>query len=180
MREQILNHELIFVKAALRRSMTLVGMIRILHVAAVFILVLALGLVGTTRAMALHQVQPLAAMVICSGEGTETIYLDANGNPVDHSTDCATCPDCIGGSVPFLPSSTAAQVSRTPAVASGLSPAFVSLPPAPHLRPETRGPPPVAHDDNDLAHAAAPVRAAMFSASGACHRNGRSLTEART
>ncbi|NSX54567.1 hypothetical protein [Parasulfitobacter algicola] len=50
-------------------------------------------IVATSQSMAVARGQAAVAgeMVICNGNGTMTVLIDADGNPVDHPH---ICPDC--------------------------------------------------------------------------------------
>lgn len=155
------------------------GMARAGHVLVVAILTLALALSGGVRAMSPTHAPGVMAMVICSEEGTATIYLDAGGVPVKPAADCWTCPDCTTGSALFLPPTASNAAGDPMAAARPLHPADWKLSFSRHLRPESRGPPPVAHGTSILALAAAPHLPAHRHPAGSCHRNGRPLLEAR-
>ncbi|WP_435259737.1 DUF2946 family protein [Thioclava sp. FR2] len=56
---------------------------------------LALGLASVSMAVARAESQGVIVLTICSDEGTETVTLDAAGNPVSSSHH--HCPDCLVG-----------------------------------------------------------------------------------
>ncbi|MDD9717939.1 hypothetical protein PVW48_14360 [Dinoroseobacter sp. PD6] len=39
----------------------------------------------------------LIPMVLCAGDESETVWIDANGNPVDPARHCIQCKHCLGG-----------------------------------------------------------------------------------
>lgn len=55
------------------------------------LLCLGLALTGGTMAVMRGQMAQSFTMVICTGHGTATVTLDADGNPVDFMH---ACPDC--------------------------------------------------------------------------------------
>ena len=64
---------------------------------------LVLGLASVSMAVARVESQGVMVLTICSDEGTETVALDATGNPVSSSHH--HCPDCLVGLTPgHLPS----------------------------------------------------------------------------
>lgn len=67
-------------------------MIRLLSA---ILLSLALGLASVSMAVARAESQGVMVLTICSDEGTETVTLDAAGNPVSSSHH--HCPDCLVG-----------------------------------------------------------------------------------
>lgn len=160
---------------------TMAGMPGPLRLVVVTLLALALALAGPARALAPAHVAGLGPMVLCSDEGMQTIYLDAGGAPMPAPSpaDCATCPECLGAPVLFTPPSQAGLALHQATGGEVTIPVRLALPPSRPLRPETRGPPPEAHADNDLAPAALPHHAAPRRSGGTCLQFGRSQTEAR-
>ena len=77
---------------------------------------LTLVLIATSGAMAVARGQMAAAgpafsMVICTGNGTETLRLDADGNPVQASH---ACPECvIAGATPLPTQGLALEISQS-------------------------------------------------------------------
>jgi len=63
-------------------------------------LALTLAVASVTLAQARGQPHGLHAAVICSGAGTVTLLLDANGEPAGPPLPC---PDCIAGIAAALP-----------------------------------------------------------------------------
>lgn len=73
------------------------------------LLSLALALSGVTPARAHAAAPGLHEVVICSGDGTVTLTLDAEGNPAGPPLPC---PDCIAGLAAALPEKPAAPPDR--------------------------------------------------------------------
>lgn len=149
------------------------------QVVVVATLALALAFAGQARAMAFVHSSAVTGMVICSDEGMKTIYLDAGGTPAKSPADCWNCPDCIGAPALATPPTPVGPASPDVTAVSRAQPAGQVLMPSRYLRPETRGPPQAAHGIHDLAPAAIPLLAEGGHSTGACHRIGRPLTEAR-
>ncbi len=169
------------VMALPRVCVIMAGMFGSLRLVVVPLLALALALAGPARALTPAHAAGIGPMVLCSDEGVQTIYLDAGGAPIPAPSpaDCATCPECVGAPVLFTPP---AQVGLALHQATGgevTIPARLALPPSRPLRPETRGPPPEAHAENDMAPAALPHHAAPRRSGGTCLQIGRPQTEAR-
>ncbi len=116
---------------------------RVLSTLLTLILALALGVGAPLRAVALGSHAGLTAMVICSGDETRTVYLDATGNPVDPAEACPRdhCDACL----PSASADTSAPAAL-PAPQDGAR-ALVALPrpDGPDLRRpslvQARGPP---------------------------------------
>ncbi|NJM83691.1 MAG: hypothetical protein HC844_15605, partial [Tabrizicola sp.] len=66
-------------------------------------LIVALALVGGLRSVALTPMAGAGAIVICAGDRTELIYLDADGQPNDTAPLCLHCPDCVDPPATALP-----------------------------------------------------------------------------
>lgn len=162
-----------------RIRVLMAGMVGNLQMVVVALLALALALAGPAQAVAPTGPAGMGPMVICSDEGMRTVYLDASGVPAKSPADCATCPECIGAQALFTPPPQVGLAFRRAAAGDGMIPARLALPPSRHLRPETRGPPPEAHAENDMAPAALPPLAAPRCSAGTCLRIGRPQTEAR-
>ncbi|SOC16936.1 hypothetical protein [Rhodobacter maris] len=117
-------------------------------------LCLALALTGAWGAAACAEQAGLRPMVICaSGGGTETLWLDAAGNPAPGPASgsgpgrCDACPDCLAaGSGAVLPE----RLAATRALDTRFDPlwiaAAVELPGLPDPAPAARGPPRAAPD----------------------------------
>lgn len=99
---------------------------------------LTLALSGVTLARAHGAAPGLHQVVICSGAGTVTLTLDADGNPAGPPLPC---PDCIAGLAAALPEQPAAAPDRLqPAERLLLPAATPRTATAPHVR-RARGPP---------------------------------------
>lgn len=122
-----------------------------LRLIVVFLLSLALAFAGGTRSMALTHPPGSVAMVICSENGEETIFLDARGTPVDQEVDCAKCPECMSNPLPILTYTTALAVPPKPQAARFAPPAETPAILSRHLRPQSRGPPRATPEHNDTA-----------------------------
>lgn len=116
-------------------------MIRVARPFLILLVVLALGLAGVLRGPAMAGTTGLTEMVLCGGVDTQTVWIDAAGNPVDPMQDCAKCPDCIAGSLVGLPpsNSNSAPVATTRRRVS--RPVALRRPCQRNLRPIARGPP---------------------------------------
>jgi hypothetical protein len=82
-------------------------------------------------------------VVLCGGETPGTVWLDANGNPVDPESPCYKCPSCLMFDAPSADRVVLRLTLEALPVPVRLVPA-VPLQPvlAAHLRPDPRGPPP--------------------------------------
>lgn len=116
-------------------------MIRLARPFLILLATLALGLVGVLRGPAMAGAAGLSEMVLCGGAETQTVWVDATGNPVDPMQDCVKCPACIAGSLVGLPPSNAnsAPVAATRRRVS--RPVALRRPCLRNLRPIARGPP---------------------------------------
>lgn len=104
------------------------------------LLILVLMATSVTMAVARGQVPSGETMVICSGYGTTTISLDADGNPTG---PVHPCPECLMGLVavlasalpalarPDLASHKLAAVKIPPLASRGMPPARARDPPLP-------------------------------------------------
>jgi len=177
---QMLNFELIIVKARSQGSVIAQIMGRILHSGLRLVLVLSLMVAGAARALPMSQMQGYEAIVICSDGGSSTIYLDQTGKPVQPMKNCGNCPHCLNlvalhlapsPNVNAFVASWQALIVRVTGEASLFQR---------YLIPESRGPPPVTHGTYDLARVAAHDSATLKWFSGACQPDGRSNMVART
>ncbi|QYK42651.1 MAG: hypothetical protein KF887_05960 [Paracoccaceae bacterium] len=103
------------------------------------VLAVVLALVSQTGAVARAQAGvPGLEMVLCTGSGTVTVTLDAEGNPTGPRHPC---PDCLAALAPFLPP--AAPVLHRPATTgrSILPPGQPVAIPRPAPAPLARAPP---------------------------------------
>ncbi|MQQ07920.1 hypothetical protein GFB49_05595 [Epibacterium sp. SM1979] len=73
---------------------------RLFHIGSTFILVCALLCQGQSAAARVTMTDAAGQIVICTGVGPMTIYIDANGNQTEGPE---TCPDCLGFSFAALP-----------------------------------------------------------------------------
>lgn len=114
-------------------------MIRALHRILCLLALVSVALYGAAAGAAVVR-GPVTEMVICSGEGTAMIMLDAKGEPVDPA-DCFHCPECLA--LAFGLSAGPEGVAAQPQPARMLTRAIpVDLPALRnHLRPLSRGPP---------------------------------------
>lgn len=84
---------------------------------AIFAICLTLVLVLTSGAMAIARGQmaasPAMTLVICVGEGTETLRLDADGNPIPATHHCPDCTLVGLAALPTLPAIQAALPQTT-------------------------------------------------------------------
>ncbi|MBK8440730.1 MAG: DUF2946 family protein [Rhodobacter sp.] len=154
-------------------------MSKALQMVVVCLLALAFALAGGSRSMLLAHSQGADSLVICSDEGVETIYLDADGKRSDSPMNCSHCPDCLDNSVPALPTATGANPQRAARRSHRQAGAQTAQRSSRHLRPEARGPPPANPGRHDTAPTVALPCAAPRQSPGKCHRNGQPLSEAR-
>lgn len=176
----MLDRELIFIKESSRLPALTGGMDTIQRLGLTVVLALALAFAGGVQALPLVHGLGGEEIVICSDGGIETIMLDRDGNPVGPADSCATCPDCLSVDSVDLPEPGALPVNgEAIAVSARRLPVELPCLSRPHLRPETRGPPPVAHGDAYPNAAVAPPLVAESAWTGERHWNGPCLTEAR-
>lgn len=105
------------------------------------VLALALGLAGGARAAMLVHDQGMLAVELCADTGTRTVYVDAEGTPIDAPRPCQLCPDCLGSQAAGVPPAIPAAhwTARRARRLARLRPQPSR--PAPRMRPEPRGPP---------------------------------------
>lgn len=72
----------------------------------------ALALTGPGTVSAGVMAPGLMAVEICGTDGTQVLWLDAQGNPVDPENHCAECPVCIAQGPAALPVSPATPPLR--------------------------------------------------------------------
>lgn len=101
---------------------------------------LALVLAGVATAAATAQ-GPITEMVICGGNGPETIHLDSQGNPVK-GDPCCECLNCMLTAVDLPPAiaGVGLLIDQTRAAPFRKDDSLFS--PPSQLRPMPRGPPP--------------------------------------
>lgn len=149
---------------------------------------LAAGLATGPRVHGMGADANLSAMVICSGDGAQTIYVNADGTPALPRSDCAECPVCIALSIHAVTAPGQSAPLRTARRFRIARASEAVIRTRRHLRPQSRGPPPMVPSDANPARAnAALIDAAISSrdstkvksvASGMCHRFGRYLEDA--
>lgn len=101
----------------------------------------ALALFGAFGALACPDDGTASAVVICGGDGAETIYLDAQGQPVPAAGDCTSCPVCLATAAGPLPQFAAVPVFAPVARSDGFSQFETGVVTAPVFIPAARGPP---------------------------------------
>lgn len=125
--------------------------IRAQGIVLVILIAVALLLSGMAAATPFAKTPDGTAFVICAEGGSATIILDQDGNPVAPMKDCANCPDCLAPTALLTtPSRGLPQRSVTYRPVQTVV-NTLTLPAPPHLRPETRGPPPAARERLDMA-----------------------------
>lgn len=107
----------------------------------VLAIALAVGFAGGPRVHAMGIGGNAVAMVICSEDGAQTIYVSADGTPVPRGSDCAKCPLCIALSFQGLIGSEAAAHVRFSRRYRSIRPATISLRTRRYMRRQSRGPP---------------------------------------
>ena len=159
------------------RVMPAADVMRILTLA---LMALALALSGMATAMPLTKAPGGAVFVICADGGSATVTLDQNGNPVAPEKDCANCPNCLAPAALFVPP--ARDLPQRFAICRPERKAAdtLTLPGRPHLRPETRGPPPAARERLDMALTGKTADIATKDGHGMPRFRGRTQPAART
>ena len=117
----------------------------------VILMAVALLLSGMAAATPFAKMPDGTAFVICAEGGSASIILDRDGNPVAPMKDCANCPNCLAPTaLPTIPSR-GLPVRHATFHTIQVRVNTFTLPACPHLRPETRGPPPAARERPDMA-----------------------------
>lgn len=144
-------------------------------------ILVALSLIvsGMAAAMPLSKAPGGTAFVICAETGSSTIYLDRSGNPVAPMKNCANCPDCLLPTALLTPPSPELPERHASWHLDQAHAAEVVLPARPHLRPETRGPPPAARERLDMAPVGISVAMAAKDGRGIQSFCGRTQPAAR-
>ena len=165
------------------------GMFRSFGLLLAFLFSLAAALAGAPRVHSMGADANLSAMVICSEDGAQTIYLDSDGVPASPKSDCAKCPVCIALSIHALAAPGQSLPVRTARRFRMTRSSDAVIRTRRRLRPQSRGPPPTAPSRANPARAnAAHVDATIAAsdstkvksvASGMCHRFGRYLEDAQ-
>ncbi len=108
------------------------------------IVALALALTGPGTVGAGQSAPGLLPMVICGTDGTQTLWIDAQGNPADPADHCPDCPICLIQVPAALPDMPVAAHDAADAANRLVHPRHraPAIGPARHDRPEARGPPP--------------------------------------
>lgn len=134
---------MILVKVSAGESLHAGVMQRMFRLLSGLMMALALALTGPGTVGAGMVMPGLTAMEICGTDGTQVLWLDAQGNPTDPASHCAECPVCTAQGPTALPASPATPPLRM-VHARRLSRRDPHSP-AParnrHTLPEARGPP---------------------------------------
>jgi hypothetical protein len=86
-------------------------------------------------------------VVLCSGDTPATVWLDAQGNPVDPAAACYKCPHCLMSDAPPADTAGLRLILDALPVPVRLVLAVPPLPsPVAYLCPDPRGPPPPLSD----------------------------------
>lgn len=104
---------------------------------------IALALTGPGTVGAGMVMPGLTAVEICGGDGTQVLWLDAQGNPTDPASHCAECPVCTAqgpGALPTSPMKAAFRAMHARRL-SRRDPHCTAPARKRHTRPEARGPP---------------------------------------
>lgn len=117
--------------------------VRRVRLAILLLFMLATGLSAWPAAHAMAAGADLTAVVLCSGDGARTVYLDADGAPASPASDCSRCPVCVAASVQALAPTPQAMpcCARRTSAATRLRDAVTRA--LRHPRPQSRGPPAV-------------------------------------
>jgi hypothetical protein len=167
-------------KGRSRERVTPAAEVNVRRMCIAILVALSLIVSGMAAAMPLSKAPGGAAFVICAGNGPSTIYLDRNGKPVAPMKDCANCPDCLlPTALPTSPSQGIPERYATYHPAEAHATGLV-LPAFPHLRPETRGPPPVARECLQAAPTGIIAGRAAKDSRGKSPFHGRTNLAART
>lgn len=183
------NTELNQIKEAARRPCNGIDMAPNLRLLIALLISLAVGLAGGPSAHAMGADGNLVAMVICSEDGAQTIYANADGSPARPASDCAKCPLCIALSIPALAAPEQSAHVRTARRYRGVRSEATIVRTRRHVRQKSRGPPPEAPECKDPAHVVMvridpPAAGTGFIEVGSpdpgtCRRCGRYFKDAR-
>lgn len=161
--DQMQLTDLIQIRDLRRRPCDRSGMFCSVRLLIVLAIALAVGFAGGPRVHAMGVAGDAVAMVICSEDGAQTIYVSADGTPVPRGSDCAKCPLCIALSVQGLIGSEASGHARLSRRYRGIRPATITLRTRRYMRRQSRGPPSDKPQRLDPAQAA-PVRMHLSAA----------------
>ena len=145
----------------------------------VILMVVALLLSGMATATPFAKTPDGTAFVICAEGGSATIILDQDGNPVAPMKDCANCPDCLAPTALLTTPARTLPVRHATFHTVQARVHTLTLPARPHLRPETRGPPPVARERLDMALTGKTADIATKDSHGMQRFRGRTQPAAR-
>ena len=146
----------------------------------VILMVVALLLSGMATATPFAKTPDGTAFVICAEGGSATIILDQDGNPVAPMKDCANCPDCLAPTALLTAPSRGLPLRHATFHTVQARVNTLTLPARPHLRPETRGPPPAARERLDMALTGKTADIATKDGHGMQRFRGRTQPAART
>ncbi len=188
-REYMQITELNQIKDPARRPCNCVGMAFDARLLIALLISLATGLTGGPRAHAMGANGNLVAMVICSENGAQTIYANADGTPALPTSDCAKCPLCIALTAAALVAPEQSVHVRTARRYRGVRSVATIMQTRRYVRQRSRGPPPETPDCIDPARAVMvrdhPPAAGigLIEAGspdlGTCRRYGRYFKDAR-
>ena len=145
----------------------------------VILTAVALLLSGMATATPFAKTPDGTAFVICAEGGSATIILDQDGNPVAPMKDCANCPDCLAPTALLTTPARTLPVRHATFHTVQARVHTLTLPARPHLRPETRGPPPVARERLDMALTGKTADIATKDSHGMQRFRGRTQPAAR-
>lgn len=183
------NAELNQIKDLARRSCNRTFMFAHFRLLIALLILLATALAGGPRVHAMGADANLIAIVICSENGAETVYVNGGGAPSLPATDCAKCPICIALSVPALAAPDQIEPVRTARRYRRVHSARTAVRKRRYVHPQSRGPPLTATASANSARGPLVAIDAKIAtrdstkvkciASGMCHRFGRYLEDAR-
>ena len=167
-------------KGSPRIRVTPAAAIRAQGIVLVILMAAALLLSGMAAATPFAKTPDGTAFVICAEGGSATIILDQDGNPVAPMKDCANCPDCLAPTALLTTPSRGLPIRRAAFHTVQARADSLTLPARPHLRPETRGPPPAARERLDMALTGKTADIATKDGHGMPRFRGRTQPAART
>ena len=167
-------------KGSPRIRVTPAPAIRAQGILLVILMAVALTLSGMATATSFAKTPDGTAFVICAEGGSATIILDQDGNPVAPMKDCANCPDCLAPTALLTTPSRGLPLRHATYRTVQARVNTLTLPARPHLRPETRGPPPATHERFETAPFGTLADLAADSGHGIQHFCGRTQPAART
>ncbi len=167
-------------KGSIRIRVTASPVTRAQGILLVILTAVALTLSGMATATSFAKTPDGTAFVICAEGGSATIILDQDGNPVAPMKDCANCPDCLAPTALLTTPSRDLPVRHSTFHTVQARVNTLTLPARPHLRPETRGPPPAARERLDMALTGNTADIATKDGHGMQRFRGRTQPAART